>query len=679
MVEYYTYLIIFHGYYGEYDPIMKYGSLNEMRRDNMGTMHLFDENLVPILPGIEYVLHMPRLELDLYDLDEDFIDKAHDEPHNIVPIPDSIFVELGKSIQKIKPTMIIYADDCDNEVKTILGSFESVLGGYKVSELNENTLKEHWRKLGDGLKNNGYSMISNINNQYIFKGEYLKALPLLFLARQYNNIDEILLRIYNSLNIEKECIEAHWRQTTKQSAFMEIRRRGILDIETNEKIYEDVYEKEAKKFNLNIVITLPGVPKQQIKYGGVSEMLPENEKRVIRIMGLHRAIANNGVLIELPCANETIYKKVNEIEIRCQQGTNNAHIRKLLEDLGKLFGEYLKDYQLNSLIRARHVTIFSDIPIGLAILENTEVPLQCYKNISYRPLSPLTRNFEIEMGKSPQYYLGKGCKVAFAECIIPNNENMYVRKMSDLVRDTLMRMKKEYPNLLFEYAETYTVKDIIIFINKNADADILYISAHGSYAKEKNMAGLMVGSEFWMANENDLHVPPIVLLSACHVSPRGSGAVNVADLFIRAGAIAVLGTFIPVNAKRNTILMTRLFTYILEAQKGSNQYKTLADAWMGIVSSNAIHELIQSSKGLENWMYGKNSKGKVRMLEFQLERSVKKLHPQTIYSDTINVIQEMLKEEGMEGKFGEVLDKKNYFPESFFYQFIGYPENVFFV
>ena len=648
MVEYYTYLIIFHGYYGEYDPIMKYGSLNEIRRDNIGTMHLFDENLVPILPGIEYVLHMPRLELDLYDLDEDFIDKVYDEPHNIVLIPDSIFFKLGKSMQKIKPTLIIYADDCDDEVKNISSLFETILGCYKVCELNEKILKEHWVKLSDRLKQNEYNKISNISNQYFFKEEYLKALPLLFLARQYNNIDRILQQIYNSLNIKKECIEAHWRQNTKQSTLMEIHRRGIFDFETVKKIYDDVYEKEAKKFNLNIVITFPGVPKQQIKYGGVSEILPENERRAIRIMGLHRAIANNGVLIELPCANEIIYKKVNEIEIRCQQGTNNAYIRKLLEDLGKILGQYLKDYQLNSLIRARHITIFSDIPIGLAILENTEVPLQCYKNISYRPLSPLTRNFEIEMGKSSRHYLGKGCKVAFAECIMPNHENMYVRKMSEIVRDTLMGMEKEYPNFVFEYAETYTVKDIIKFINENADADILYISAHGYYAREKNIAGLMVGSEFWMANENDLHVPPIVLLSACHVSPRGSGAVNVADLFIRAGAIAVLGTFIPVNAKRNTILMTRLFTYILEAQKGSDQYKTLADAWMGIVSSNAIHELIQSSKGLENWMYGKNAKGKVRIVEFQLERSVKKLHPSTIYSDTINVIQEMLKEEGME-------------------------------
>lgn len=94
----------------------------------------------------------------------------------------------------------------------------------------------------------------------------------------------------------------------------------------------------------------------------------------------------------------------------------------------------------------------------------------------------------------------------------------------------------------------------------------------------------------------------MVLLSACHVSPRGYGAVCVADMFQRLGALAVLGTFIPVNAKRNTILMVRLFTYIFEAQNGYKEYKTLADAWTGIVTTNAIHELLQLSEKFEKWM-----------------------------------------------------------------------------
>ena len=37
----------------------------------------------------------------------------------------------------------------------------------------------------------------------------------------------------------------------------------------------------------------------------------------------------------------------------------------------------------------------------------------------------------------------------------------------------------------------------------------------------------------------------------------------------------------------------------------------------------------------------------------------------------------MLEEEGIEGRFGDILDQNNYFPESFFYQLLGCPENIF--
>lgn len=65
--------------------------------------------------------------------------------------------------------------------------------------------------------------------------------------------------------------------------------------------------------------------------------------------------------------------------------------------------------------------------------------------------------------------------------------------------------------------------------------DILHISGHGYYDRRSNMAGLMVGNEFWMADGNDYTVPPVVVLSACHVSPRGSGTVNVADMLFVQG------------------------------------------------------------------------------------------------------------------------------------------------
>ena len=50
-----------------------------------------------------------------------------------------------------------------------------------------------------------------------------------------------------------------------------------------------------------------------------------------------------------------------------------------------------------------------------------------------------------------------------------------------------------------------------------------------------------------------------------------------------------------------------------------------------------------------------------------------------IHPDTAGLLHELLKmlaEEGMEGKFDSILNTEGYFPESLFYQFLGYPENL---
>lgn len=65
------------------------------------------------------------------------------------------------------------------------------------------------------------------------------------------------------------------------------------------------------------------------------------------------------------------------------------------------------------------------------------------------------------------------------------------------------------------------------------------------------------------------------------------------------------------------------------------------------------------------------------MIDFQLNRCVGRLHASDSYNDTISIVKEMLAEEGLEGKFDNILSQGDYFPESVFYQFIGFPENVF--
>ena len=137
-----------------------------------------------------------------------------------------------------------------------------------------------------------------------------------------------------------------------------------------------------------------------------------------------------------------------------------------------------------------------------------------------------------------------------------------------------------------------------------------------------------------------------------------------------------MGTFIPVNALRNSILLSRLYSSISEAQKASKRYRTLSACWADVAATNIINELVVESTSFRDWIMGKDSYGKLRLASFELERSKGKLHTRTVYSDTCEVLKQMLHEEGLDGKFDNIVSQEDYSPESFFYQWLGFPENV---
>lgn len=86
--EYYKYVILFKGKIEDIEPVLRISNMSELKSINKGRMHLFDELLIPILPAIDYCLHMPRTEFDTYDTDTEVLDKAYDVPHEIIIMPE---------------------------------------------------------------------------------------------------------------------------------------------------------------------------------------------------------------------------------------------------------------------------------------------------------------------------------------------------------------------------------------------------------------------------------------------------------------------------------------------------------------------------------------------------------------------------------------------------------------
>lgn len=694
---YFIYVVIFHQKISgeEYDPIVFRKQLTPALRNNC--VHLLDPDMVPILPILEYIMQLPRFDLDLMDLDEVIIDKAWDEPHQIMIIPDSLKDIDCNVWNKILgcANSIFATDDVD-----ILGiDLKPEFGIHRCSELGQNLLSKQWiQALAFFQADIENKDIKILDYKPVFlSGKYLSMLPLLFLMRQYGELDQILFDLYRKSDMEIEgfCNRVLWNLKLKQKTLVKLNEE-IEQHYSNYDMSEDslevllkgnydlAYENTKNNCHLNVVVTFPGISKRQRKLSAVASYLPIEEKQAIRIMGLHRAIATNSAFIELPLVSDTLYQDVDNIEqeLKKSEWTNNPYIWRMLRKIGKELKKQLTDEQEALLLQAPSVTVFSEFPLGLAILPGQQVPLSVSRCVYYEPITPLSRQITFELNEAGQLFLNRNCRILFVECIpddLDNKSDHIIHNASEELFKKIKESAEGCPNTTLYHEEAYTVNDLKRILGRypKGTLEILIISAHGFYAENNNFAGLCIGKEKWMANDNDFQVPPIVLLSACHVSPRGRNVVNAADLLIRAGARVIISTLIPVNVFRNLLIYTRLFVYIFEAIKGSKQYITLANAWTGVMASNAVNEIIESSSALKKWYFEKGANGIERIFEFTQRRCLGRLQINSIYQDTIAILKEMLKEDGMEGKFDSILDKENYFPESFFYQMIGLPETIF--
>lgn len=660
----------------EYNPVVPLNTY-----DCYQTTHIWDEELDRIIPALWYVLHLPRIGPDVFEIDVDILLHSHDEPHNILIFPFSITnsqLNIEMKYRIVNPTLIICTDNIYEEVVKIFNAEKSLLGIHRVSDLNTELLQRHWKLLSSAVRNY-YSEAKECivaPNFRLLSSNERKILPLIPFANQFGwtkqLVDEIEKMNYaNTAN--KYAIEMRKR-------IIEI-SRIVAEKDPNVKNSIEKALIENRNFNgIPLVITFPGTTSNQIKRFKRKKDLPSNEKEIIDIIGYHRSLAKNSLFLSLEQISEEMFSELANLEEHCKSShsINNNFVWRTLRRIGKLLNNRLRQSKIDIIRYVSQITVFSDFPIGLAILPGCTAPLCCIKPISYRPLTPLTRALQCEMPKRHQVYLGKKLKILVAECVHKEDK---IRHYCDALTIALTDMVNKESDVSIVIEEVPTVNIFKNIIKNHNDADILLVSAHGNYDVYSNMAGLIIGDEIWMANDNDIRVPPVVLLNACHVMPRGRGAVTVGDLFIRNGATAVLGTFIPIDVRRNAILITRLFTDIFEVRKGWSNMRTLDEIWSHVVSTNAIHEIIAPTNSheskLEKWANTKKEDGTFPQAEFKNRFSVGRLRTTHVYEDTEKILGEMADKDGIGEYYRSYIKSNGYFPESLFYQFIGMPENIF--
>lgn len=641
-----------------------------------GGLHGIDPDIKGILPALKYCLHLPRNGFETIDLTPATIAKGYSVPHSIVMFPSYLKFEMLKThtISLYQPTIIICEDACYEEAREFALKSQAPLGCARVSELTSVLLEKHWMEITHLMEQLPFHKGDSLHvKPSLFAEQAIPALSLTFMANQLDLSGALLKELrksnYTNIDLVKRALEIK----TQINTLADLENRNIMN--PSEDQFFESQRRQIKSTTIPLVLTIPGTSSRMRPNGSTMnrEALGATEKTVIEIMGLHRAAAISGVWLDGGILSTDIFTELHLLEDHCRgDRISNKFIWASMKRIGRLLAKQLGE-DINTIInRISRITAFSDFPIGLAILPNTSDPLCCIKPISYRTLTPLTRSLQFELPRTGEIYFGKGFKVIIAECLAADDK---IRPLSDEAWHQAKEVFKNNDCVEIIYSEVHSTQELKELLN-NQSAEILVISAHGHYNNDNNFAGLVIGKDIWLATDDDIVVPPVVILSACHVAPRGLGAVTVNDLLLRCGAQTVVGTLIPVDVRRNALLTIRFLTYLSDALNGKGQFRTLEEAWNWVVMSNAVNEIVASTDRLQQWAHNRKAENLSPIEDFMLNRSRGRLHLGTVYKDTIDILREMTIEDGLGEYFDAVLSSQGFFPESCFYVLTGAPENV---
>jgi hypothetical protein len=283
----------------------------------------------------------------------------------------------------------------------------------------------------------------------------------------------------------------------------------------------------------------------------------------------------------------------------------------------------------------------------------------------------LTRALQTQLSFRAPIPAGKSLKVLILECIPEADPVGRVSRIG-------WRAAKEQFEAAFDFLNVTTLAVAAEDDIRRALADhqphVLVLSAHG-VVRNGHFAGIQVGNHPSLGIELG-PLPPLVVLSACHVAPRATGAVSIGDMLLREGAEAVLGTQVPVDVAHNAMLMMRFFLYIALSMTGAETFANVLDVWQHVQASNAINDLLHGSRHLADFGRKRTPSGTSVLDEFMNVRSVGRLRKGHLHKDSEAVLVDIAKQLNLGDQVANWLISPGYLPESFFYAFVGRPELI---
>ncbi|WP_196279798.1 CHAT domain-containing protein [Catellatospora paridis] len=614
--------------------------------------------------------------------------------HGILLIPLTSFMSDDIKARSIPfvPTLTLCADDLLEEVSERSREIGFALPAAAISSLSDESLKEHWRA---------------IPRHFSPELPYLGKEPTLTKHLEFAAVDLPRRWIARQLGVDgdpQQNADAKLAETIGQAlitqaylaATARLEREDREQAEAEGLLIPTVLD-ERHKMKFPVTIAVPGVAPAYIRnaYGATARdrMVPKNrepadswvpdytgesdaivEHAAINFVTTHQSLAQSGVGIVLPAISPEAFVVLAKLERHFEQRTQNGPaVWKMLDKLNAIGAPILSEAVVTTIGRASSLTVFSNFPVGLLRLPGDTSPLLTRVPIAYRPLLPLTRTVQKQLAYIPPIELTQGLRVLVCECISIDDRIGPESRSGWAV--AAERVNSEQPRIAMKIVETSSVRAMRDAI-ASYEPHILVISAHGVLLRENNVAGIQVGDQVWLGDGVGT-LPPVVILSACSVAPRGAGTVSITDLLLREGAVAVLGTQVPVDVYRNAILMSRFFVYIAEVLASRVNHLTLLEVWQHTQTSNAVFDVLSGSPSLHAWGRDRNDNQQSVVAEFMGTRSVGRLRAGRIYADTEDVLAEIAEDRGIGDRVRNWFRRPGYVPESLFYIFAGCPDRIY--
>jgi hypothetical protein len=670
----------------EYEPVVAGGE--------PGTLpHQLDRDVIPALPALWYFLHLPMTFWDLIDLSGSalaLLSRRRSE-HAILLAPIQAFDTkiIPPLPTSLWPSLVVAPDELLGDARSVSSELDCVLSPLPTSALSDDTLAQNWAEL---------------HRRLIPTLPYVAGAPLLVRRLDTGPLVLPIRRLARQLSQSLDFLPAtdedplSWvRAGLTQHAFVQaiasLEDRQASQAEADESLGQLV-EQELQITRLPIALGAPGVASPYERalradagmaasvrrfprfdaedifvtdFAGRADDLVE--RSAIEFLVAHSA-AGDGLGMVVESLPPGLFSALATLEHHWRSGPVPRKVWRLLSELDRLAAPIWNESVTEAVARASRLTVLSNFPLGILRFPGDTAPLACRVPIAYHPLSPLTRALQIEL--QPRVAdLSRGFHVLVAECIPPEDPVGQLSRIGWDVGQQIFESEAAHNSTLTR-VNVRSVSQLSAEI-RNAAADVLVLSAHGFAVG--GVAGVVIGDERCLGPEFG-EVPPVLVLSACHVAPRGRGEVTVTDLLLRQGALAVLGTHVPVDVRHNAMLTVRLFVYMTESVAGVEDHETLLDAWRRTQSTHAVIDILHGNRQFAEWGGSMTPSGLPVLTEFMTARSQDRLRVTHVYDDSEEVLLEIADQMGDGERVRQWLKTPGYLPESAFYELIGCPERV---